>query len=84
MIRPRNVWDWIELVVNLATIYGLVSSLYWLYVFMTSPAEILIGPKVMTISGIPFSYVVTSLFSMALGGAYRSIKILVHDLTKNQ
>ena len=37
----------------------------------------LVSSSEVIIQGVPFSYVATSLFTMSLGGAYRSVKALV-------
>lgn len=78
--HPRKrlgVWDIVESVIDLVTALGVGTSAYWVWVFITAPSAIEVGSNGVIIKGVPFSYVVYSLFSMSLGGAYRSIKTLV-------
>jgi hypothetical protein len=67
------------MVLNIVTILGFLSALYWVYQLITYTqshgVEAYISPTVgWVIMGVPFTYVVSSLFMMSIGGAYHSFK----------
>jgi hypothetical protein len=48
--------------------YGFASAVYWYWVFLQSPPAQSVDSNTLVLQGIPISHVVTSLFTIALGG----------------
>ena len=50
------------------SVYGFASAAYWYWVFLQSPPTQSINSNTLVLQGIPISHIVTSLFTIALGG----------------
>lgn len=48
--------------------YGFASAAYWYWVFLQSPPAQVVSANTLVLQGIPISHIVTSLFTIALGG----------------
>jgi hypothetical protein len=48
--------------------YGFASAAYWYWVFLQSPPAQVVSSNTLVLQGIPISHIVTSLFTIALGG----------------
>jgi hypothetical protein len=48
--------------------YGFASAVYWYWVFLQSPPAQVVSSNTLVLQGIPISHIVTSLFTIALGG----------------
>lgn len=83
----------IEALMSLATLVGFASTMYLLYIFISAPPVISTSNSgvgvggfdiwkttTVTIQGIPFFWVFTSLISLSAGHTYRSLKHLVLQL----
>ncbi len=79
----------VESLMSLVSLAGFFSTLYLLFVFLTTPPEIVITQsgvgvqgiyqytiKNITIQGVPFFWVFTSLVSLSAGHTYNSAKHL--------
>lgn len=88
-----RVERFIEALMSLATLVGFASTLYLVYIFISAPPVIstassgvgvgglnLWKTNTVTIQGIPFFWVFTSLISLSAGHTYRSAKHLVLHL----
>jgi hypothetical protein len=53
--------------VTLST-YGFASAVYWYWVFLQSPPAQVVSSNTLVLQGVPISHIVTSLFTIALGG----------------
>ena len=48
--------------------YGFASAVYWYWVFLQSPPAQVVSSNTLVLQGVPISHIVTSLFTIALGG----------------
>jgi hypothetical protein len=52
MKKRFKLWDAIEGVIDFLTAAGVVTSVYWVYTFLTAPSEITVSNMGITIKGI--------------------------------
>jgi hypothetical protein len=60
--------------------YGFASAVYWYWVFLQSPPAQIVSSNTLVLQGIPISHIVTSLFTIALGGFIHSTHRLWPEL----
>jgi hypothetical protein len=58
---------------SLASIFGFIYASYVVIVFLTAPSMIQVSDKEVIIKGVPFEWVVYSLFAMQLRNIYDMI-----------
>ena len=93
----HRVERFVEAMMSLATLIGFVSTLYLVWIFVSAPPVISTSASgvgvggfsvwktnTVTIQGIPFFWVFTSLISLSAGHTYRSAKhLFLHLAGKN-